>query len=179
MEDQLSIVIPMKVWTPGLHGFRAKRLLTSRAMIPPHIELCSVARYGRGQLEERMGLSNRLAALRRSYATFSYRLASLEWQERERALCLYPEPLEPFQALREALMNILSIDEDPRSSHRMRLILAQSSDQSEYALREEFELMTGELVPLQCRATELEVYAKRSGDWLLRESHSLKESERN
>ena len=179
MSDALSIVIPMKVWTPGLHGFRSKRLLSSRAMIPAHIELCSFEGSAGMEGEGRINLSNRLLSLCQSRSTFSYRLSKLMWEENAQRLSLEPEPLQAFYDLREALLEVLSLEEDPRNPHRMNLVVAQRSALSEYALREEFELMTGELLPLQCRATELEVYTRRNGDWLLRESFSLRESERN
>lgn len=179
MGKWVTIVLPMKVWTPGLHAFRSKRLLAPKAMMPPHIELCSAEQSLRAEGEERIGLSNRLMALCQTRFTFGYGLSRLVWEEETRRLSLEPDPLSPFWELRASLLEALSIEEDPRKRHRIRLPLAQGSELSEYALREEFDSMCGDLLPLRCRATELEIYSQRDADWLLRESYSLRESERN
>lgn len=179
MNETLTIVIPMKVWTPGLHGFRSKHMRSSRSMIPAHIELCSVSGSERVNPEERLQLTNRLVTLCRSLTTFDYCLSRLKWIEERKLLCLEPDPVEPFIALRRALRETLGLENDVRQVHRMRLALGVNSELGEYQLVEEFRLMNGTLLPLKCRATELEVYSKRDGDWLLREAIPFREAEHN
>jgi hypothetical protein len=169
----------MKVWTPGLHGFRSKHMHSQRSMIPPHIELCSISRSERSNRDERLQLTNRLVALCRSFSTFGYSLSELKWVEEGRALYLDPSPVEPFKELRRALQERLTIDNDHRETYPIRMTLAIDSDLGEYQLKEEFHLMNGDLLPLKFRATELELYAKRDDDWLLRETIPLRESEDN
>ena len=74
MADALTIVVPMKVWTPGLHAFRSKHLHSNRALIPPHVELLSISGEERGVAEDRILLGNRLTALCQSFSTFGYSL---------------------------------------------------------------------------------------------------------
>ena len=179
MNETLTIVMPMKVWTPGLHGFRSKNMHSSRVMIPAHIELCSVMRSDRVKLEERLQLTNRLVKLCRSLSTFGYSLSCLKWDELQKALYLEPDSLEPFFKLRRSLQQALGIEPDIREVHRMRLTLAMGSELGEYKLVEAFHLLNGDLLPLKCRATELEIYTKRNGDWLLREAIPFRESEDN
>ena len=175
MNETLTIVMPMKVWTPGLHGFRSKHMHSSKAMIPAHLELCSISRNS----EERLQLTNRLVTLCRSLSTFGYTLSRLNWDEALKALYLEPDPVEPFFELRKALMDALGIEPDIRDLHLMRLTLALRSELGEYELLEAFHLLSGDLLPLKCRATELEIYTKRKGDWLLREAIPFRESEDN
>lgn len=179
MNETLTIVIPMKVWTLGLHGFRSKHMLSPRSMIPPHIELCSISRSHRANPEERLQFANRLMKLCRSLSTFDYSLSSLRWMEQQKELYLEPDPVQPFIELRKALQAALGLENDIREARRMRLTLAIDSELGEYELMEQFRLMNGDLLPLRCRATELEVYSKRNGDWLLREAIPFRESEDN
>lgn len=169
----------MKVWTPGLHGFRSKHMHSSRAMIPAHIELCSVTRSERSNPEERLQLTNRLVKLCRSLSTFSYSLSHLKWDELKKTLYLEPDASERFFELRKSLLESLGIELEIREVHRMRLMLAVDSELGEYQLVEEFHLLNGELLPLKCRATELEIYSNRNGDWLQREAIPFRESEDN
>ncbi len=179
MDERMSIVIPMKVWTPGLHGFRSKHMHSARAMMPAHIRLFALSRSDRENPEERLRSTNRLNVLCQSISTFSYSLSKLGWIEDGKILYLEPEPVEPFVELREAIREKLELEKDYRDVHKMRLALAIGSELSQYALVEEFQMMVGDLLPLKCRATELEIYRRNKGDWLLSESIPFRESGEN
>ncbi len=179
MSERLTFVVPMKLWTPGLYGFRSKYLKSERSMIPAHIELCSVGESTRFERADPINVSERLRELRRQFSTFEYTLSELGWDEESKELYLEPEPSERFTELRDLILESFGLGSVSRRNSRMRLVLADRCDCDAYLLKEAFEHINGGLLPLRCRATEIEVYRFQEGDWLLRESVSLQESEDN
>lgn len=176
---RVAIVVPMKLWTPGLHGFRSKRLPSPMSMLPAQIPLCMLSDDRFANAEERLRLTNQLRVVCHSHSTFSYSFEELEWEEARKILFLAPEPMTLFADLKMKIREALDLEDDYRDAQKPRLVLAAESELSEYELKEEFYLMNGDLLPFRCRATELEVYWKKNADWLLCESIPFRESEAN
>ncbi len=148
-------------------------------MIPAHIELCTIDRSSRIAGDEIVGLSECLTGLQNACSTFEYKFTELNWDENSKELYLDPVPCEPFAALRSLVFTSLGLLEPTRQLLPMRLLLADKEDGDAYLLKEDLTLMNGGLLPLRCRATEIEVYFFQSGNWLLRESIPFQESEDN
>lgn len=180
MDGNIAIVVPMKVWTPGLHGFRAKFLQSPKAMIPPHIPVVEWTEMDRVRGVAAKRLAETLLEIGPELSAFPYTLSHLVWDDAACTLSLGPCSAESFQSLKRCIQKKLGIPINYRDPYEPLLLLAANSGSSkQYELEEAFRLMNGDSFSLACRATELEIYRKRSGDWLLREVVPMRESEEN
>jgi len=180
MDGNIAIVVPMKVWTPGLHGFRAKYLQSSKVMIPPHIPVFEWTEKDRGRSVAAKWLAETLLEIGQDLAAFSYTLSRLVWEDASCTLSLGPSSTESFLALRRCIQKKLGFETNYREQYEPLLLLAANNgSNNQYELEEAFRMMNGDSFSLTCRATELEIYRKRSGDWLLREVVPMRESEEN
>ncbi len=179
-EGDVSIVVPMKVWTPGLHGFRAKYLQSPRAMIPPHLLILELSVEDRFSGFETRRLADLIQGFSHELSAFSYSLSRLDWNEETQSLGLGPRNIDGFEAVRKRIQNGLNLENSYRDKgYQPRLLLAANCSKSEYELEEAFRLMNGDSFSISCRATEIELYRKQTGDWLLQESVPLQESKEN
>ncbi len=179
MDGDVSIVVPMKVWTPGLHGFRAKYLQSSQVMIPPHLPILKISERDRFSSVQLWQLTDLLNEISHELVAFSYTLSRLIWEEEIRSLSLAPMVADSFVTLRNRIQNELNLEWNCRDVYKPRLLLAVNRDESQYELEEAFHLINGDSFSVSCRATEMELYRKQSGDWLLREVIPMQESEEN
>lgn len=179
MEGDISIVVPMKVWTPGLHGFRAKYLQSPRAMIPPHLPVLELSGTDRFSGFETRRMADVLHGFSSDFSAFSYALSRLIWKEESQSLGLGPRVADSFESVRSRIQKELNIETHYRENYEPRLLLAANCGKSQYELEEAFRLMNGDSFSISCRATEMEIYRKQSGDWLLREVIPMQESEEN
>ncbi len=179
MEGDISIVVPMKVWTTGLHGFRAKYLQSPRVMIPPHLPILELSGTDRFSGFETRRLADLLHGFSHDLSAFPYHLSRLIWEGKNQSLSLGPRVSDSFVAIRNRIQKELSAEKNYREKYEPRLLLAANSGKSQYELEEAFRLMNGDAFSISCRATEMEIYRKQSGDWLLGEVIPLQESEEN
>ena len=81
MTERLCIVVPVNVWTPGLHEFRSDFLDESMLRIPPHVSICEVQLQGRGMEPSWASRIDELNNIGREVPAFSYGLSELFWDE--------------------------------------------------------------------------------------------------
>lgn len=179
-EGSVSIVVPMKVWTPGLHGFRAKYLQSPRAMIPPHLLILELSGTDRFSGYETRRLADFIQGCSHELSAFSYTLSRLDWDEETQSLGLGPRNADGFESIRKRVQKGLNLERNHRDKgYQPRLLLAANCSKSQYELEEAFRLMNGDSFSISCRATEIELYRKQAGDWLLQEAVPLQESKEN
>lgn len=169
----------MKVWTPGLHGFRAKRLDAGQVMIPPHIPILELDKSNRASRDNAGLVVEKLLAMSHTVSAFSYTLSALHWDESEKRFSILPDAADKFEALRMRIQDLLGNERDFRERYQPSLLLASGNSKSPYELEEEFHLMNGDSFSLNCRATEMEVYRFQAGNWLLSAEIPIAESAEN
>jgi hypothetical protein len=113
-------------------------------------------------------------------SAFSYTLSRLDWDEKTQSLGLGPRNVDGFEAVRKRVQKELKLESNYRDrDYQPRLLLTANCSKSQYELEEAFRLMNGDSFSISCRATEIELYRKQAGDWLLQEVVPLQESKEN
>ena len=180
MIERLCIVVPVSVWTPGLHEFRSDFLDESMLRIPPHVSICEVQLQGRGMEPSWASCIDELNNIGREVPAFSYGLSEPVWDESKGVLCVRPrDDGDRFNWIKRTAQNILGFASDLRDSCSPRLALASKAGIGRFLLEERFKELNGEDFSLSCRATEVEVYRKVGKDWYLNTTIPLRQSDEN
>ena len=179
MIERLCIVVPVNLWTPGLHEFRSDFLDEPMLRIPPHVSICEVPLQGRGMEPSWASRTGELNNIGREVPAFSYALSDLFWDESNRVLCVRPQKDgDRFNWIKRTAQSILGLVSDLRDSRSPRLALASRAEVGRFLLEERFKELNGEDFS-SCRATEVEVYRKIRKDWYLNKTIPLKQSDEN
>ena len=180
MTERLCIVVPINVWTPGLHEFRSEFLDESMLKIPPHVSICESRLQGRGMEPSKAGRIDELNKIGGEVPAFSYGLSELFWDESKGILCIRPQDDgDRFNWLARTAQHLLGFTSYIRDSRSPCLALASQGDLGRFRLEERFKELNGEDFSLSCRATEVEVYRKLGVDWYLNTTIPLRQSDEN
>ncbi len=179
-EGSVLIVVPIKVWTLGLHGFRAKYLQSSRPMILPHLLILELSETDRFSGYETRRFADFIQGFSCDLLAFSYYISIVDWDEETQSLGLGPRNADGFKSIWKRVQKGLKLERNYRDKgYQPRLLLAGNFSKSQYELEDAFRLMNGDYFSISCRATEIESYRRQAGDWLLQESVTLQESKEN
>ena len=125
MVERLCIVVPVSVWTPGLHEFRSDFLDESMLRIPPHVSICEVQLQGRGMEPSRALCIDELNNIGREVPAFSYGLSEPFWDESKGVLCVRPrDDGDRFTWIKRTAQSILGFASDLRDYWLLSLSLA-------------------------------------------------------
>ena len=180
MTERLCIVVPINVWTPGLHVFRTEFLDESILRIPPHISICESRLPNRGIESSWARRIDKLNMIGGEVPAFSYSLSELFWDEVKGVLCMRPQDDgDRFNRLKRTAQNALGSFSGLRDPHTPRLDLASKAGLDQFVLEERFRELNCEDFSFSCRATEVEVYRKVGKDWYLNTTIPLGQSDEN